>query len=75
MRYRIDETHPSVSAVLSAGALLPWSKSMLRVIRETVPVQLRIWLDTAENKDAAHGLRWRGPSAAVSKSPVCCSTT
>lgn len=51
MRYRIEETHPSVAAVLaSAGALQPLIKSMLRVIEETVPVQ-RIWLDTAENKE------------------------
>lgn len=51
IRYRIDESHPSVAAVLaSAGALQQLVKSMLRVIEETVPVQ-RIWLDTAENKD------------------------
>jgi hypothetical protein len=51
LRYRIDEAHPSVSAVLeNAGALVPLIKSMLRVIEETVPVQ-RIWLDTAENKE------------------------
>lgn len=51
IRYRIDETHPSVAAVLAgAGALQPLVKSMLRVIEETVPVQ-RIWLDTAENKE------------------------
>jgi hypothetical protein len=51
IRYRIDETHPSVAAVLeSAPALAPLIKSMLRVIEETVPVQ-RIWLDTAENKE------------------------
>ena len=51
MRYRIEEHHPSVAAVLaSAGALQPLIKSMLRVIEETVPVQ-RIWLDTAENKE------------------------
>ncbi|CAD7737813.1 hypothetical protein LMG31886_26580 [Xanthomonas hydrangeae] len=50
-RYRIDEAHPSVAAVLeSAGTLAPLVKSMLRVIEETVPVQ-RIWLDTAENKE------------------------
>lgn len=50
-RYRIEETHPSVAAVLdSAGKLSPLIKSMLRVIEETVPVQ-RIWLDTAENKE------------------------
>ncbi len=51
MRYRIEDTHPSVSAVLdSAGPLLPMVKAMLRVIEETVPVQ-RIWLDTAEHKE------------------------
>ncbi len=50
-RYRIDEEHPSVAAVLAgAGTLQPLIKSMLRVIEETVPVQ-RIWLDTAENKE------------------------
>lgn len=51
MRYRIDASHPSVSAVLEcAGALVPQINSMLRVIEETVPVQ-KIWLDTAENKE------------------------
>lgn len=51
IRYRIEETHPSVAAVLAnAGAMGPLVKSMLRVIEETVPVQ-RIWLDTAENKE------------------------
>jgi len=51
LRYRIDEAHPSVAAVLqSAGTLQPLVRSMLRVIEETVPVQ-RIWLDTAENKE------------------------
>ena len=51
IRYRIEETHPSVAAVLySAGTLAPLIKSMLRVIEETVPVQ-RIWLDTAENNE------------------------
>lgn len=51
MRYRIDENHPSVAAVLdSSGTLRPTIKAMLRVIEETVPVQ-RIWLDTAENKE------------------------
>lgn len=50
-RYRIDDKHPAVSAVLEgAGPLLPMVKAMLRVIQETVPVQ-RIWLDTAENKE------------------------
>lgn len=51
IRYRIEESHPSVAAVLAnAGDLGPLVKSMLRVIEETVPVQ-RIWLDTAENKE------------------------
>ena len=51
MRYRIEDSHPSVAAVLeSAGALAPLIKSMLRVIEETVPIQ-KIWLDTAENKE------------------------
>jgi hypothetical protein len=51
IRYRIEETHPSVAAVLAnVGTLGPLVKSMLRVIEETVPVQ-RIWLDTAENKE------------------------
>jgi len=51
MRYKIDENHPAVSAVLDeAGTLLPLLKAMLRIIEETVPVQ-RIWLDTAENKE------------------------
>jgi hypothetical protein len=50
-RYRIDEKHPAVSAVLDvSGEQLPLIRAMLRVIEETVPVQ-RIWLDTAENKD------------------------
>jgi hypothetical protein len=50
-RYRIDEKHPVISAVLdAAGPMLPMVKAMLRVVEETVPVQ-RIWLDTAENKE------------------------
>lgn len=51
MRYRIEEKHPVVSAVLdNAGSLLPMVKAMLKVIEETVPVQ-RIWIDTAEQKE------------------------
>jgi hypothetical protein len=51
MRYRIDESHPAVKAVLDeVGGLLPQVKAMLRVIEETVPVQ-RIWLDTTENHE------------------------
>jgi hypothetical protein len=51
MRYRIDENHPAVRAVLDeSGGLLPSVRAMLRVIEETVPVQ-RIWLDTSEARD------------------------
>lgn len=51
IRYRIDDKHPSVAAVLDiAGDFKPLIKAMLRVIEESVPVQ-RIWLDTAENKE------------------------
>ena len=51
IRYRIDDSHPAVRAVLDdAGNLLPQIKAMLRVIEETVPVQ-KIWIDTAENRD------------------------
>lgn len=51
VRYRIDENHPAVRAVLDdSGAMLPQVKVMLRVLEETIPVQ-RIWLDTADNKE------------------------
>lgn len=51
IRYRIDEMHPAVTAVIEAcGSHKDLVKAMLRVVEETVPVQ-RIWLDTAENKD------------------------
>lgn len=51
VRYRIDEKHPAVAAVLDgAGDRFRLVRAMLRVLEETVPVQ-RIWLDTAENKD------------------------
>lgn len=51
MRYRIDDTHPAVRAVLDeAGGLASQIKVMLRVIEETIPVQ-RIWLDTTENSE------------------------
>jgi len=50
-RYRIDEKHPAVAAVLDgSGEQLQLVRAMLRVVEETVPVQ-RIWLDTAENKE------------------------
>ena len=51
MRYRIEEGHPAVAAVIEAiGDKADLVRAMLRVVEETVPVQ-RIWLDTAENKD------------------------
>lgn len=51
VRYRIDESHPAVSAVIeSAGVNAGIVRAMLRVVEETVPVQ-RIWLDTAEAKE------------------------
>ena len=51
IRYRIDEGHPAVAAVIDAcGGRKELVMAMLRVVEETVPVQ-RIWLDTAENKD------------------------
>jgi len=65
VRYRIDEDHPAVTAVLDgAGPLLPLVKAMLRVIEETVPVQ-RIWLDTAENGDTPRTGFSGEPNAAV----------
>ncbi len=51
VRYRVDDSHPAVRAVLDdAGSLLPQIKAMLRILEETIPVQ-QIWLDTAENKE------------------------
>jgi hypothetical protein len=51
VRYRIDEKHPAIAAVLDAtGDQAVLVRAMLKVIEETVPVQ-RIWLDTAENRD------------------------
>ena len=65
IRYRIDESHPSVAAVLErAGDVQPLVKAMLRVIEETVPVQ-RIWLDTAESKETPRTGFEGEPSAAV----------
>lgn len=65
VRYRIEESHPSVAAVLEkAGELAPLVRSMLRVIEETVPVQ-RIWLDTAENKETPRTGFDGEPNAAV----------
>lgn len=66
MRYRIEESHPSVAAVLgNARGLAPLVKAMLRVIEETVPVQ-RIWLDTAEQKETPRtGFSGEPPEAVV----------
>lgn len=65
IRYRIDDSHPSVAAVLErSGDLQPLVKAMLRVIEETVPVQ-RIWLDTAENKETPRTGFEGEPTAAV----------
>jgi hypothetical protein len=51
IRYRVDEAHPAVSAVLEqAGGLQPQIRAMLRVIEETVPVQ-QIWLATTEARE------------------------
>ncbi|WP_233246966.1 ATP-binding protein [Limnohabitans sp. Rim8] len=52
VRYRIDETHPSIASVLDSATpnQIDLVRSMLRVIEETVPVQ-KIWLDTAEQKE------------------------
>lgn len=51
VRYRIDEGHPAVDAVIDVcGDRKDLVRAMLRVVEESVPVQ-RIWLDTAENKE------------------------
>lgn len=63
VRYRIDEQHPAVAAVLQqAGEHAPLVRAMLRVVEETVPVQ-RIWLDTAEAKDTPRTGFTAGPPA------------
>lgn len=50
-RYRVDENHPAIAAVLDAcSGHADLVRAMVRVIEETVPVQ-RIWLDTVENKE------------------------
>ncbi|WIG93319.1 ATP-binding protein [Myxococcus sp. SDU36] len=51
MRYRIEDSHPAVSAVLSeAGSFAHQVRAMLRVLEETLPVQ-RIWLDTTDGQE------------------------
>lgn len=65
VKYRIDEKHPAVAAILDAcGDHSELVRAMLRVIEETVPVQ-RIWLDTAEAKDTPRGGFSCEPSAEV----------
>jgi hypothetical protein len=52
IRYRIDDAHHIVAAVLEGASTVQNELilSMLRVIEETVPIQ-KIWLDTAEQKE------------------------
>jgi hypothetical protein len=51
MRYRIDEDHPAIRAVLDeAGSLASSIKAMIRILEETIPVQ-RIWLDTVTSQE------------------------
>ncbi len=65
VRYRIDEGHPTVAAVIEAvGGKAALVRAMLRVVEETVPVQ-RIWLDTAENKETPRTGFEGEPNAAV----------
>ncbi|WP_257283350.1 ATP-binding protein [Endozoicomonas sp. SESOKO1] len=66
VRYRVDDAHPAVRAVLDdAGSLLPQIKAMLRILEETIPVQ-PIWLDTAENKETPRtGFDGEAPSEVV----------
>ena len=73
IRYKVDQSHPSVAAVLAnAGELQPLIQSMLRVIEETVPVQ-RIWLDTAENKTLLVLVLKAGPMLRLLKLRACFS--
>lgn len=66
VRYRIDDKHPAVAAVLDgSGEQLSLVRAMLRVIEATVPVQ-RIWLDTTENKETPRtGFAGEPPEAVV----------
>ena len=66
-RYRVDEKHPAIAAVLEAcSGQSDLVRAMLRVVEETVPVQ-RIWLDTAENKETPRTGFAGEPSAEVQK--------
>lgn len=66
-RYRIDQDHPAVRAVLDgANALLPEVRALIRILEETVPVQ-RIWLDTVENHETPRtGFAGETPAEVVS---------
>lgn len=67
LRYRVDEKHPAVAAVLEAcEGQADLVRAMIRVVEETVPVQ-RIWLDTAENKETPRTGFAGEPSAEVQK--------
>lgn len=66
-RYRVDDKHPAVAAVLAAcPGQAEIVRAMLRVVEETVPVQ-RIWLDTAESKDTPRVGFSGQPSAEIQK--------
>jgi hypothetical protein len=64
MRYRIEETHPSVAAVLGARAAAAAGQVDAACDRGDGPVQ-RIWLDTAENKETPRTGFEGEPNAAV----------
>lgn len=63
VKYRINEAHPVIKAVLDeAGETRAAIKAMLRIIEETVPVQ-RIWLDTTEGREVpATGFTGEAPA-------------
>ncbi|HNY31363.1 MAG TPA: ATP-binding protein [Fibrobacteria bacterium] len=62
-KYRISLEHPLIQQMLEdAGAMSPRLRSILRILEETVPVQ-RIWLDTAESREAPQsGLQEANPA-------------
>jgi hypothetical protein len=65
IRYRIDNDHPAVRAVLDdAGLCGPQVRAMLRILEETIPVQ-RIWLDTTEARETPRTGFTDEPSEAV----------
>ncbi len=51
IRYRIDNDHPAIRAVLdAAGTIEPQVRAMLQIIEDTIPVQ-RIWLNVTESHE------------------------